>query len=94
MVETGLTGYQLSDRSVHVAPFAYNILHIKIERVDQKNTKPRIGRYKKKPMIQLARIHAYRQGIFQLIDAPESELKERKKQLLADGYVISHIEYV
>jgi predicted kinase len=45
-------------------------------------------------MIQLARIHAYRQGIFQLIDVPESELKERKKQLLAEGYVISHIEVV
>jgi hypothetical protein len=45
-------------------------------------------------MIQLVRIHTYRSGIFRLIDVPKSELKERKKQLLAEGYVISHIEVV
>jgi hypothetical protein len=45
-------------------------------------------------MIKLARIHAYRSGIFQLIDVPQKELSKRKKQLLAEGYVISHIEMV
>ena len=45
-------------------------------------------------MIKLARIHAYRSGIFQLIDVPQEDLNKRKKQLLAEDYVITHIEYV
>jgi predicted kinase len=45
-------------------------------------------------MINLARIHAYRSGIFQLFDVPKKECEKRKKHLISEGYVITHVEYV
>ena len=45
-------------------------------------------------MLGLARIHAYRSGIFQLIDVPKEELDKRKETLIAEGYVITHVEFV
>jgi len=45
-------------------------------------------------MLGLARIHAYRSGIFQLIDVPTEQLDKRREDLIAEGYIITHVEYV
>ena len=45
-------------------------------------------------MIGFVRIHAYRAGIFQLIDVPISEAKRRRLELLAEGYTITHTETI
>lgn len=57
----------------------------------------------KTPLIHLARIHAYRSGIFQLFDVPTGEVDQKRKEqiankkrndLVAEGYVVVHTEYV
>ena len=45
-------------------------------------------------MINLARIHAYKAGIFDLFDCPKSELNKMKTFLISSGFVITHVEFV
>lgn len=45
-------------------------------------------------MIGMARIHAYKAGIFQLFDVPIKEARKMRAYLIANGFVISHTETV
>ena len=46
------------------------------------------------PMINLARIHAYKAGEFSLFDVPRIDLNKMKEYLISSGFIISHVEYV
>lgn len=45
-------------------------------------------------MVNLARIHAYKAGIFQLFDVPKLEARKMVKHLIANGFVVTHTEIV
>jgi len=44
------------------------------------------------PMVQLVRLHAYKQGVLNLVHVPQKEAKKRRLELLQDGYTIAHSE--
>ena len=46
------------------------------------------------PMINLARIHAYKSGEFSLFDVARIDLNKMKEYLISSGFIISHVEYV
>ena len=45
-------------------------------------------------MINLARLHCYRAGIFELKEVPKGEYKAYRLMLLSEGYVIVHVDFV
>lgn len=45
-------------------------------------------------MIYLARIHAYKGGVFQLFEVPQGEARRMVKNLIANGFVVTHTEIV
>ena len=45
-------------------------------------------------MIGIVRIHAYRNGVFNLVDVPVKEAKKRRLELSREGFVITHTETV
>ena len=45
-------------------------------------------------MIQLARIHAYRAGVFHLVDVPQAEVQARRLIMSRLGWIVTHVEYV
>lgn len=45
-------------------------------------------------MINLARIHSYKAGIFQLFEVPKHEARRMVKHLIANGFVVTHTELV
>ena len=45
-------------------------------------------------MILVTRFYCYKAGEFLLVDAPVAEAPQRRRALLAEGYVITHTEVV
>ena len=45
-------------------------------------------------MIDLVRLHAYRGGVFSLIDVPIKDAKKKRLELSQEGWVITHTENV
>ena len=45
-------------------------------------------------MIGLVRLHAYRNGVFTLVDVPQKEAKKKRLELSREGFVITHTEHV
>jgi len=45
-------------------------------------------------VINLARIHSYKAGIFQLFEVPRNEARKMVKHLIANGFVVTHTEIV
>ena len=45
-------------------------------------------------VINLARLHAYKAGIFELFECPTRDVNKMKTFLLSSGFVITHVEYV
>ena len=45
-------------------------------------------------VINVARLHAYRQGVFWLVDVPREDAKKRQQELSREGWVVTHTEFV
>ena len=45
-------------------------------------------------MIGLVRLHAYRNGVFNLVDVPLKEARRKRLELSQEGWVITHTESV
>ena len=45
-------------------------------------------------MIGLVRLHAYKGGVFWLVDIPQKEAKKRRLELAKEGWIITHTEFV
>ena len=45
-------------------------------------------------MIGLARLHAYQNGVFWLVDVPVPEAKYKRLELAREGWIITHTEIV
>ena len=45
-------------------------------------------------MIGLVRLHAYRNGVFNLVDVPQKEARKKRLELSQEGYVVTHTEFV
>ena len=45
-------------------------------------------------VINVARLHAYRQGVFWLVDVPKEEAKKRQQELSREGWIVTHTELV
>ena len=45
-------------------------------------------------MIDLVRLHAYRGGVFNLVDVPLKDAKRKRLELSQEGWVITHTENV
>lgn len=45
-------------------------------------------------MVGIVRIHAYRNGVFSLVDVPVKEAKKRRLELSREGFVVTHTETV
>ena len=45
-------------------------------------------------MIGLARLHAYQNGVFWLVDVPVTEAKYKRLELTRQGWIITHTEIV
>ena len=45
-------------------------------------------------MIQLARLHAYRNGVFWLVDVPVREASKRRSELRQEGWEVVFSEVV
>ena len=45
-------------------------------------------------VIGLCRIYAYKAGVFQLFDVPVAHARKKRKELIADGFVVTHTENV
>jgi len=45
-------------------------------------------------VINLARVHAYKAGIFELFECPREDLNKMRSFLLSSGFLITHVEYV
>jgi len=45
-------------------------------------------------MIGLVRLHAYRGGVFNLVDVPVKDVKKKRLELSQEGWVITHTENV
>jgi hypothetical protein len=49
---------------------------------------------KPRQMIGLVRLHAYRGGVFNLVDVPQKEAKKKRLELSQEGWVVTHTEFV
>ena len=49
---------------------------------------------KPRQMIGLVRLHAYRGGVFSLVDVPQKEAKRKRLELSQEGWVVTHTEFV
>lgn len=45
-------------------------------------------------MIGLARLHAYQNGVFWLVDVPVAEAKKKRAELTRQGWIVTHTEKV
>lgn len=45
-------------------------------------------------MIGLVRMHAYRSGVFWLIDVDVKDARRRRLELAQEGWIITHTEHV
>jgi hypothetical protein len=45
-------------------------------------------------MIGLVRLHAYRGGVFSLVDVPQKDAKKKRLELSQEGWVVTHTEFV
>ncbi len=45
-------------------------------------------------MVNLVRLHAYRCGVFNLVDVPVKDAKKKRLELSREGWVITHTENV
>ena len=45
-------------------------------------------------MIGLARLHAYQNGVFWLVDVPKTEAKNKQIELSRMGWIVVHTEVV
>lgn len=45
-------------------------------------------------MINLARLHCYRAGIFELKEVHKAEYEVYRRLLISEGYVIVHVDFV
>jgi hypothetical protein len=45
-------------------------------------------------MIQLVRLHAYRGGVFNLVDVDQKDAKKKRLELSQEGWVVTHTEHV
>ena len=52
------------------------------------------ARLKPQPVIGLVRLHAYRQGVFNLVDVPAKEARRKAKELTREGFVVTHSEHI
>ena len=45
-------------------------------------------------MIGLARLHAYQNGVFWLVDVPQSRARDKQRELCRMGWTVVHTELV
>ena len=45
-------------------------------------------------MINLARLHAYKAGEFQLVDVPKEKARFKRLELTREGWIVTHTEIV
>ena len=45
-------------------------------------------------VIGLARLHAYQNGVFWLVDVPVTDAKHKRRELTRQGWTITHTEIV
>ena len=45
-------------------------------------------------VINLARLHAYKQGVFWLVDVPRDKAKAKQQELSREGWIVTHTELV
>ena len=45
-------------------------------------------------MIGLVRLHAYKGGVFNLVDVPVKDAKKKRLELSKEGFVVTHSEHV
>ena len=45
-------------------------------------------------MVGIVRLHAYRNGVFNLVDVPQKEAKKKRVELSREGFVVTHTEFL
>jgi hypothetical protein len=45
-------------------------------------------------VVNLARLHAYQNGVFWLVDVPQKQAKDKQKELSRLGWTVVHTEFV
>jgi hypothetical protein len=45
-------------------------------------------------VVNLARLHAYQNGVFWLVDVPQKDAKDKQKELSRLGWTVVHTELV
>ena len=45
-------------------------------------------------VVNLARLHAYQNGVFWLVDVPQQDAKDKQKELSSLGWTVVHTELV
>ena len=45
-------------------------------------------------MINLVRLHCYKNGVFQLVDVHRDHASKRRLELSREGWIVTHTEFV